>query len=137
LFGSPLYSIRLQSSVPRAILTADDATIENSPIATQQDQGRKRSFVYSADLMALARAVHNAIPEVPLKGIDVVREARTGRLYVLEINPGGNTWHFSSRHNAQVRAREGPDYVRQLYGQLDAMATAAYALVDVTRREAT
>jgi hypothetical protein len=48
------------------------------------------------DMLELAKRVHAAFPNIPLLGTDILREARTGRLYVLECNPGGNTWHFSS-----------------------------------------
>jgi hypothetical protein len=29
------------------------------------------------------------MPEIPLQGIDIIREAGSGRLFVLEANPGG------------------------------------------------
>jgi hypothetical protein len=31
-----------------------------------------------------------------LLGVDIIRESQTGQLYVLETNPYGMTWHFSS-----------------------------------------
>ena len=54
------------------------------------------------DMLELAKKVHAAFPNVPLLGTDILREARTGKLYVLECNPGGNTWHFSSTFGRSV-----------------------------------
>jgi hypothetical protein len=54
------------------------------------------------DVLDLAKKVHAAFPNIPLLGTDILREARTGKLYVLECNPGGNTWHFSSNFGRNV-----------------------------------
>jgi hypothetical protein len=40
---------------------------------------------------------------IPMLAVDVIREAATGKLYVLECNPGGNTWHFSSSIGEKLR----------------------------------
>jgi hypothetical protein len=45
--------------------------------------------------------VYRAAPFIPLQGCDFIREAGTGKLYALKFNPGGNTWHFSSRMNGR------------------------------------
>lgn len=136
LFGEPLYCYRIRSRTPRPALDADDETLEQSVIATQGLDEADREFVYEADVMALARAAHEAIPDVPLKGCDIMRDARTGQLYVLEVNPGGNTWHFSSQHLAAVRARYGRAWSDMLYAQLDALTTAALVLIERTLEEA-
>ena len=81
-------------------------------------------------MLAIARLAHAAIPEVPLKGCDIIRDAGSGRLYVLEVNPGGNTWHFSSRFLAGIRARNGPDFEAQRIRQFEAFRTAARVLAE-------
>lgn len=136
LFGEPLYCYRIKSGSPRPPLEADDEVIEQSVIATQGLDEAEREFVYEADVMALARAAHEAMPDVPLKGCDIMRDARTGRLFVLEVNPGGNTWHFSSQHLAAIRAKYGKPWTDLLYTQLDAMGTAALVLAERTLKEA-
>lgn len=137
LFGDPLLCQLSDLEDERVDLDADDATLESANIAIQGGgDSRHRRFIYHADVVHLARRVHAAIPEVPLKGIDIVREASTGRLYVLEINPGGNTWHFSSNFLAAARAKEPPETTERRLKQLDAFGTAALALVRVTRAEA-
>ena len=129
LFGEPLYCQFMRSRAPRVGLTAADDEIETAVIANQavdEDQ----VFVSEADVLAIARLAHAAIPEVPLKGCDVIRDAASGRLYVLEVNPGGNTWHFSSRFLANIRARNGPDFEMRRINQFDALRTAARVLAE-------
>jgi hypothetical protein len=74
-----------------------------------------------------------AIPEVGLHGRDIIREPHTGKLFVLEINPGGNTWSFSSPWAALLRRELNmPD----LSVQFDAWRVCARLLVERTRNEA-
>lgn len=134
--GEPLYSVRFQGTEPRVALDAPDDVIESSVIATQALTGREGDFVTSDDVLAIARRAHAAIPEVPLKGCDIIREEATGALYVLEVNPGGNTWHFSSVINASRRAERGPEHERRRMWQFDAFRVAARALVAKTNAEA-
>jgi hypothetical protein len=44
----------------------------------------------------LALEVAKTLPQLPLFGIDILKDEISGKLYVLEINAGGNIWHFSS-----------------------------------------
>ena len=72
-------------------------------------------------------------PRSALHGIDIIREVGTRRLFVLEINPGGNTWSFSSRWADNVQTELNmPD----LSIQFDAWKTCARVLVHRTRLEA-
>lgn len=138
LFGEPLYFQYVESKLDRVGLDSSDERIEAEVIATQgvPQEERRKSFVFRADIAALVRAAYRAIPEVPLQGCDVVCDARTGLPYILELNPGGNTWHFSSSFQDPARAIEGPDLQHQRRWHLDAFGTAAHVLADVTRREA-
>ncbi|HTJ58474.1 MAG TPA: hypothetical protein VL418_13010 [Devosiaceae bacterium] len=136
LFGRPLYCLLTRSQAERVELSVDDTSLESAPIAIQGFEDRERWFTYEADVMALAAAADRAIPEVAQKGCDIIRDVATGRLYVLEVNPGGNTWHFSSAIVAELRAKLAPDYERNMRTQLDALGTAAHALAERTRLEA-
>lgn len=135
LFGEPLYCQRMVSRQPRVALDADDATIESSIIASQAFD-EVETFVSPGDVLDVARAAHAALPEVPLKGCDIMRDARSGLLYVLELNPGGNTWHFSSAFLADMRRANGPAFEQERRRQFDAMRTAARVLVEKTMSEA-
>jgi hypothetical protein len=51
--------------------------------------------------------VAKTFPKIPLFGIDVLIEEETGKLFALETNSGGNTWHFSSSIGKQYRTDLG------------------------------
>ncbi|MEJ0097458.1 MAG: hypothetical protein WDM84_05355 [Bauldia sp.] len=65
----------------------------------------------------------------------LLRDERTGKLYVIELNAGGNTWHFSSMFFAEAR-RKDPEFTVKRRRQFDAMRTAARVLVARTNAEA-
>lgn len=136
LFGEPLYAITDLSEQLRPSLRAPDDDIERAQIASQAIKAQQKVFVNDADVLALARRADAAVPEVPVKGIDILREAATGALYVLELNCGGNTWHFSSHQQAAARVENGAEFERARYRQFDAMRTAARVLVARTLSEA-
>jgi glutathione synthase/RimK-type ligase-like ATP-grasp enzyme len=136
LFGQPLYSEYIYGTGTGIDYAASDEVIEQSPIAIQNIEGRSREFRYDADVIALARAAHAAIPEIPLKGVDVLRDHRTGLHYCIEVNPNCNAWIFSSKIGEAQRLAQGPAYTQARKDQLDAFGTAAQVLAAVTRREA-
>ena len=135
LFGEPLYCQFNRSETARPALDASDAEIESATMATQVVDKDKR-FIVDEEAIALARAAHATIPDAPLKGCDILKDERTGKLYVLELNPGGNTWHFSSDFLAKVRVANGPEFEAERLNQFDALKTAARLLVERTRAEA-
>jgi hypothetical protein len=79
------------------------------------------------------RAISDRLPEVAVLGVDVLRDTNTGRLYVLETNPGGFTWHLSS---GLAKKTFTPEHIRNIYQQFDALERAAQLLVEKTRAEA-
>jgi hypothetical protein len=52
-------------------------------------------FEAPADVMAHTRIAYDAFPGIPLQASDIVRDYSSGRLFILKINAGGNTWDFS------------------------------------------
>ena len=69
-----------------------------------------------------------------MQGIDIIREAGSGKLYLLEANPGGNTWIFSKGDlTTRLKAALG---VERLTDQFDAFRIAAKVLIERTRAEA-
>ncbi|WP_119391373.1 hypothetical protein [Taklimakanibacter lacteus] len=101
-FGKVIYSWHSTLQQPRCPLDAPDAEIERTVIASQGGE-KNRKLVKEPDIIALAEKVGAAFPTIPLLAIDVLREEGSGKLYVLECNPGGNTWHFSSKIGAKLR----------------------------------
>jgi hypothetical protein len=72
--------------------------------------------------------VHGAFPDIPMIGVDIVRDAQTGDLYVLEANALGHNWNFT---DAFTR-----DFGLDLAEQFDGARKAAYVLAEETQRRA-
>ena len=133
LFGEPLYCLWFAVATPRPPLDDSDELLLTAKIATNGEYGSGFYVAYDSDVLMLARRVYAAFPAIPLQGVDIIREQGTGRLYVLEINAGGNTWHFSSRHiehvpNALPRAER--------IAQFGAWDVAARVLISKTEEHA-
>jgi hypothetical protein len=132
LFGEPIFGFQAVSTVPRPDLDASDQALAAGPLMAKHGQ-RRLVVPVEQDVLDLSRRTFNAIPEVALHGCDIIRESETGKLFVLEINPGGNTWSFSSAWAPQLRTELSmPD----LSTQFDAWNTCARVLVERTRLEA-
>jgi hypothetical protein len=142
MFGRVLYCWRQTLQAERPPLNAADSVIESAVVASQ---GGERTFELAAeqDVLELACAVHRALPDTPILGVDIVRDAASGKLYVLECNAGGNTWHFSSEMGAKCRASLGgfpgctPEEADArgrlaLINQFGAFERAAEVLVELT-----
>jgi hypothetical protein len=133
LFGRVLIASRQDSTV---VLPDISACAEPSHYAIKPDfnLGGRLSFTHEPEILAFASRHSAAMAEIPLQGMDIVRDAGSGDLYVLEINPGGNTWTFSRPQAAQARVHFGVD---DLSLEFDSWRVAAEALIDRTRAEAT
>ncbi len=135
-FGEPISALMHSASGKRVDLAAPDSEIESAVVAIQVAGERHSDFMDDPAILALARRAHEALPEIPLKGCDILRDAATGALYVIELNSGGNTWHFSSSFMAERRKKYGEAFERQRRAQFDALRTAARVLVERTNAEA-
>ena len=107
-----------------------DVLLKNS-IASNVTTKRTTSLFKDPEVNAFALKVAATYPLQPLFGIDILRCAKTQKLYVLETNSGGNVWHFSS-----AIARKLPGYDdkarKNLILQYHAWDRAAEALVRKT-----
>jgi hypothetical protein len=135
LFGTPLLAFKTAATTPRPSLDAPENVLASIHIkARRRDGPIAREFTRDTDILELACRVYSAIPEIPLQGVDIVRDANTGELFVLEANPGGNTWIFS-KGDMTTRLTQALG-VGHLTEQFDAFTTAAKLLIGRTRREA-
>ncbi len=133
MFGRALYCVLNRwgnKRPPLAQIAADPLGV----IATNNNSmgGQVRSICNDAEIVALGERAHNAFPECPVLGVDIIRDIHTGRLYVLEVNPHGNVWHLSSPFAKKV----DPEYVRARYAQFNALDRAADLLIQKTRTDA-
>lgn len=130
LFGAPIFTYLRQSTKPLALqgrgepFTADDF-LPNPPNTTAH-------VVKDPDMLAFASEAYRAMPDVALQACDILRD-KEGGLHLLEINPGGGTWMFSSPNAHVYKERLGTD---DLTTYFDALRTAARVLVEKTRAEA-
>lgn len=85
-----------------------------------------------ADVISLAREVHRALDFTPVMGIDIVRDATTGELYVLELNSAGMTWHLSSDRGKALQRKNALNY----YDQFNALKVITDRLIIETRLRA-
>ncbi|HUQ38305.1 MAG TPA: hypothetical protein VM144_18200 [Aestuariivirga sp.] len=126
-FSEPMYSYFSRAKSPRGSLGSPDELIEKLPITNNASSFRERSLRAEEDIVALAKRVHDAFPDIPLLGTDILREQGTGKLLVIECNPGGNTWHFSSQMNMPLRLALGK---ASLVGPKKAHAVARQMHID-------
>jgi hypothetical protein len=135
LFGVPLLAFKTTSENPRPPLGSSDDVLSAMAVkARRRDGPIRREFTRDTDILDLASRTYSALPEIALQGVDILREASSGQLYVLEANPGGNTWIFSKGEmTTRLKAALG---VERLTDQFDAFTAAAKILVARTRAEA-
>ena len=69
-------------------------------------------------------------PDIPVLGIDIVRDVHTRSLYALEVNAGGATWHMSSNFGLHMQQVRGIDITKQFH----ALDVIADAMIEATRR---
>jgi hypothetical protein len=132
VYGRPVYCSRSTLLTPRPPLDPDGDDPLDLPIAANADGWRRIEHAYDSDVIAAAAGAQRAFPEIPVLGVDLVRDVRSGAIYLLEVNPSGFTWHISSDYSKKVRREHNLDYMGQ-FGALDIIADA---LIDATRREA-
>jgi hypothetical protein len=129
LFGEPLFCFKAIATVARPRLDASDAELETGEIVTNS-LNRTIEFPADAEVIELAKQAAKAIGWAPILGVDVIRETATGALYVLESNPGGNTWAFSSKIAEHARSLVGG--AEPFKKQFGAWNVAAKALISAT-----
>ncbi len=96
----------------------------------------KRSSTYrlsfDEEVIALALVAHRSFPDQPLLGHDVARDCETGKPYILECNPRGDTWLFSSYTGTEIQKAHSINF----YTQFGGLSKVAEILIDETRKRA-
>lgn len=132
LCGEVLYAQFRKLVEPRPDLVSSDEVMQSAQVATSGGSCQYSHDDYP-DVVEFAKRVAGAFPNVPLLGVDIVRDVMSNDLYVLEVNAGGNTWHFSSKLWAE-RRKQYPKVAEEAKTQYNAFDTAAKSLVGATRR---
>jgi hypothetical protein len=88
-------------------------------------------LVKDEEIVSLCERAHRlAFPDVPLLGFDVIRDAETGKLNILECHSHGPSWSFSSTKGRSAQKKNGVDYA----SQYDAFRKCAEILAEATPR---
>lgn len=132
LFGTVLYCNRSTSPRQRPPLDSPDSEIES--MSAEPVRSEMTIELYEdPELFAFATRMAAAFPAHPILGCDILREEGTGKLFAIEINGGGNVWHFSSPRNAGSRSFERTQTVKRHFSSFE---RAADVLARKTREEA-
>ena len=78
------------------------------------------------DIIRFGECAARAFPDLPMLGVDVLKEVGTGRLFVTEVNALGHNWNFSR----EFLENFGIDVAEQF----DGLRKAAYVLAEQTQR---
>jgi len=134
LFGEILYlqkSTNTACGNPLNDPTRADEMGGHNPVATAV-KGRCQ-LVVDEEIIAYAKQIaQTAFSEIPVLGQDIVRDHITGKLYCLEVNPYGSTWHFSSRAGRAIQSNNNLIFEEQF----SAFNKVADILIRKTREHA-
>ena len=123
LFGTALFVFRVEADHARQPLVDRSAFHGHSVVSS----GHGCTFELFADpeILSLAERAHAAVPNVPLLGVDILRDADTGQLFVVELNGLGYTWDFSSPTGLSLQAQFGFNLEAQFDGRRRAASVLA------------
>jgi glutathione synthase/RimK-type ligase-like ATP-grasp enzyme len=131
VLGEPVYSLVSAALTARPVLDPDGREPLDLPIASNAGE-RTLELNFEPDVITFSRRAARCFPEFACLGVDIVREAASGRLFALEVNTSGSVWHISSDYAAPQRTQLDLD----LHGQFGAVDIIANALIETTRRDA-
>lgn len=135
LFGQVLYAWRAEASHVHRPL-ADVAAFSGGTAdgggygITSSGAGCAITLCDDPEILDFARQAAAAIPHLALLGVDIVREVPSGKLYVLELNSCGTTWHFSSETGLSIQRENQINLASQFGG----LSLVAKILAEQTRR---
>jgi hypothetical protein len=125
LLGTAMLTYELEASHDRKPLQ-NAADFQGQSIVSSA-RGCSFRLTIDEEAIRLAERAHAAFPHVPLLGFDIVRDANSGHLFVLEANSLGYVWDFSSDSGLDLQAQFGFDLEAQLGGRRKAARALAEA----------
>ena len=130
LFGRVLYCMRITGNASRpALRGSNDFGSRGSGNSVSIVSNVRDSMAECCDDVEIIRfgeRAARAFPDLPMLGVDVLKEVSTGRLFVTEVNALGHNWNFSR----EFRENFGIDVAEQF----DGLRKAAYVLAEQTQR---
>lgn len=137
LFGQVLFAWRVEANLGRRPLDGPNSFGQGGADGgghsiCSSGEGCQFALCHDPEIIALGERAHRAFPDLPVLGIDIVRDANSGQLYVIEVNSCGQVWHFSSHTGLGIQSHAKINFE----SQFDGIHKAARVLVDETRRRA-
>jgi amino acid adenylation domain-containing protein len=133
LFGQVLYCVGITANSARQALEGPEdfegrGDKRGSPSIVSNARDSSAEFCADADIIALGERAARAFPDVPLLGVDILKNALTGELLVTEVNSMGHNWTFGTEFAAMIRL--------DVEQQFDGVRRAAMILAKETHRRA-
>ena len=133
LFGQVLWALKVEASRTRAAMSGPEAFgTQGGLTVVSNSKGCVMSPTFDEEVIAFGEAAHRAFPNIPLLGIDIVRRATDGKLFVIEVNASGWVWHFGS----PLGLRAQKEFGFRFEEQFDGIRKAARVLAAEARRQA-
>lgn len=136
LFGQFLWSWKVEASHQRDPLPDAGAfghlEGDRGVCIVSSSKGCRFVPCHDAGIIAFGERCHTAFPDIPLLGVDVLRDARDGRLWVSEVNASGWLWHNCSDKGRNIQREFGFSLEREFHG----LEKAAHILAAKTREAA-
>lgn len=127
VFGEPIYAWRTISDHTREPFQEglkDERFFAGKTIVAAS-RGCTMDTQVPEGVIELAKQAHDAFPTIPLLGTDIIRDYVTGKLYILEVNATGGTFHLTSEIYQRIKAETGID-LRHQFGGARAVARGIY-----------
>ena len=122
LFGRTLMSWRCEADHRFVPLESRwDFKARGGITVVSNKKDSRYTLAFDADVIALAEQAHAAFPDQPLLGTDIVRDADSGALHVIECNPRGDAWLISSAMGRMIERANGLDFAAQ-FGAIEIAA---------------
>ena len=130
LFGRVLYCLRITGNSSRPILRGpndfDSRGSGNAASIVSNVRDSKAEFCADVDIIQFGERAARAFPDLPMLGVDILKEVGTGRLFASEVNALGHNWNFTKEFSDSF----GVD----VSAQFDGLRKAAYILAEQTQQ---
>jgi len=96
--GATLSFVSLTCPKPVYLPNNLDEAFNNSTVQTNLENANAiRKFENNDEILDFSKKIFNVFNEKPIQGTDIIIDAKSNKLYVLEANLGGNSWGFTKK----------------------------------------
>lgn len=133
LFGRVLYAMVITANTARAPLHGPTdfervAREQQSASIVANARDSTAELCVAPEIIGFGERAARVFPDVPMLGVDILKDATTGALWVTEVNALGHNWNFTPEFARAFQL----DIERQFGG----LRKAAYVLAEETQRRA-